>query len=273
MKPRTIFSFMIFLVLSFVLQSAAQFTPEEIAKRPFWEDLLKTGKIISSEDIGEGVTKPKKLLLKKGDAETSAVWKRPGGTDSGMFDKWECEIAAYRMDKLLGLGLVPPTVERKYKMYSGSLQLWTDLPLSEKKMANENISVPADKLENYQKMRAIQRAFDSLIGNSDRTLQNLRYSQDWRLILIDHSRAFWDVYPYANRLLYGKNGIRNKEEFWPLPRAFVEKVRVLNYEMIRKAVEEYLTSSAINAVLVRQKLLLKEIDELIKEKGENAVLY
>jgi hypothetical protein len=93
------------------------------------------------------------------------------------------------------------------------------------------------------------------------------------MILIDHSRAFRDSYPYADGLVYGKNGIRASQEFWPLPRVFIEKVRVLTYEKIQKAVEDYLTGSEINAVLVRQKLLLREIDGLIKEKVEAAVLY
>ena len=273
MNAAAILCSMILFVLSSALAPAGQFLPEELAKRAAWEDFLRTAKIISGEDIGEGVTKPKKLLLRKGEVEASGIWKRPGGTDAGKFDKWECEIAAYRMDKLLGLGMVPPTVERRYKMYAGSLQLWADLPMSEKKMSDEKISVPSDKLDEYRRIRAIQRAFDSLIGNSDRSLQNLRYTPDWRMILIDHSRAFRDSYPYADGLVYGKNGIRASQEFWPLPRVFIEKVRILTYEKIQKAVEDYLTGSEINAVLVRQKLLLREIDGLIKEKVEAAVLY
>jgi hypothetical protein len=253
--------------------SAGQFTADEVAGRTQREDLLKSGKIVRAEDIGEGVTRPKRLLLRKGNEEAWAVWKRPGGTDAGTFDKWECEIAAYRMDKLLGLGLVPPTVERRYKMYPGSLQLWADLPVSEKRMAEEKIAVPPEKQDGHRKIRAVQRAFDSLIGNSDRSLQNLRYTADWRMILIDHSRAFRDSYPYANRLLYGKNGIRTNDDFWPLPRALVEKMRALTYEKIRQALEGYLTSSEIDAVLVRRNLLLREIDELVREKGEGAVLY
>jgi hypothetical protein len=53
----------------------------------------------------------------------------------------------------------------------------------------------------------------------------------------------------------------------------VEKVRALNYERIRNAVEYYLISSEIRAILTRTDLLLKEIDETIKEKGEGEALY
>lgn len=257
----------------FSVITAAQFTPEEIAGRPVWESFLKTAKIVKAEDIGEGVTKPKKLLLSKDGLEAAGVWKRPAALGAELNDRWECEIAAYRLDKLLGLNMVPTTVERRFRMNTGSLQLWVDVPISEKKMAEQKFSAPEDRRIHYEKMRALQRAFDSLIANSDRSLENLRYTADWRMILIDHSRAFRDSDPFVDRLIYGKNGLRAAQVFAPLPRLFVERLRGLGYEKIRATVENYLTSSQIKAMLVRRNLLLKEIDDLIAERGEDAVLY
>jgi hypothetical protein len=268
----SVFFALVILSLSSVL-AAAQFTPEEISRRPVWENFLNTAKIVKAEDIGEGVTKPKKFLLSKDGLEAAAVWKRPAALGAEFNDRWECEIAAYRLDKLLDLQMVPPTVERRYRLNAGSLQLWADVPLSEKNMSEQKISVPEDRRDHYAKMRALQRAFDSLIANSDRSLENLRYTADWRMILIDHSRAFRDSYPFVDRLIYGKNGLRTAQDFFPLPRQFVERMRAISYDAIRSAVEHYLTSSQIKAILVRRDLLLKEIDELIAEKGEAAVLY
>ncbi|MBM3296377.1 MAG: hypothetical protein FJY83_02135 [Candidatus Aminicenantes bacterium] len=253
--------------------AAAQFTPEETARRGEWETFLLKAKIVGSEKIGEGVTKPRKLHLRLGELEGHAVWKRPSGIGAGVTDKWECEIAAYRLDKLLALGMVPPTVERSFRLNAGSLQLWADLPMSELKMHREQISVSPEKAEGVFKARALQRAFDSLIANTDRSLQNIRYTPDWRLILIDHSRAFRDTYPHVERLIYGRNGLSMKTEFAPLPRAFVEALGRLTAEAVRGAVGNCLTSSEIKAVLVRRDALLREIADEITRKGEASVLY
>lgn len=58
-----------------------------------------------------------------------------------------------------------------------------------------------------------------------------------------------------------------------LPRTFVEKLKSLNFEVIKGVVGEYLTDKEINAVLTRRDLILKEIDKRIKKLGEDKVLY
>jgi hypothetical protein len=267
----TIFSFLLFL--GFSTQSIAQFNPEELEERSKWEVFLKKGKVVKKQKMGEGVTKPVRLFLKKDGMEGSGVWKSPSSTDAGLFDKWECEVAAYRLDKLLDLGMVPPTVKRRYRGRKGSFQLYCELPMSEQIRRRDNIPYPPDKKEQIEKMIYLSRAFDSLIANTDRSLQNIRFTPDWRLLLIDHSRAFRTRNSYKEQLMYGKYGKRKPLGFDRLPRKFVEKVRALNYGSIRAAVGPYLTSEEIKAILARKALLLNEIEEMIKERGEDDVLY
>ncbi|MFW6160098.1 MAG: hypothetical protein ACOC57_03045, partial [Acidobacteriota bacterium] len=116
-------------------------------------------------------------------------------------------------------------------------------------------------------------AFDSLIGNEDRTQQNLLYTKDWRTILIDHSRSFRSSKKFTKQLIYGRNGLEGNKPFRRLPRAFVDKIRNLNFDSIKKAVSPYLKDKEIKAILTRQELILAEIDEMIKKKGEEKVLY
>ncbi len=273
MRIRHVIPFFFIALFCAHFQVNAQFTPEELASREKWEEFLKTAEIVGSEDIPEGVTKPIRIFLKKDDVEGSGAWKRVKGIQQGVLEGWQYEIAAYEMDKLLGLNMVPPTVEREIKGEKGSLQFWMDFEMSDLERMEQNIQVPSSKVDNWTKMKYLLRAFDSLIANEDRTQENVRYAKNWRMILIDHSRSFRSSKKYTKNLVNGKKGIKERKLFRMLPRAFVEKIRALNFDNIKKAVGPYLKDKEIDAVLVRKGLLLTEIDEMIKEKGEDSVLY
>jgi hypothetical protein len=137
----------------------------------------------------------------------------------------------------------------------------------------ENIPIPEHKVVDWNKQKYLMRAFDCLIANEDRTQQNIVYLDDWRIILIDHSRSFRSSRKFTNRLVFGKNGILAPKLFLQLPRDFVEKIKALDFEMIKEAVGPYLKDKEIRAILVRKKLLVDEIEEMIREKGEENVLY
>ena len=59
----------------------AQFRPEEIAQREMWENFMRTAEIIKFEPVGEGVTHPWKLTLRRGDVEQPALWDGSAVTD------------------------------------------------------------------------------------------------------------------------------------------------------------------------------------------------
>ena len=257
------------------IMSHAQFTAEEIARREKIEEFLITADISRAEEIGEGVTRPWRLYLKKGNDELSACWKNPKGVQNGHLEGWQYEIAAYRMDKLLGLNMVPPTVERDFEGKKGSLQMWVVTEFSLLEIMERNIPLPDKNPEAtvFNRGKYLARAFDSLIANDDRTQQNVRYTKDWRVILIDHSRSFRSKKKYQKRLLYGKRGSKEKQLFRQLPRIFVEKVKALDFDTIKNAVGSYLTDKEISAILSRRKLLLAEIEDMISDVGQDNVLY
>lgn len=273
MRRKIIFIIFLFLYLTQSYTSSAQLTPEEIAERPKWEEFLKKAEILSSKDIGEGVTKPKRLFLKMGDLEGSGCWKNPKGMQGGYLEGWQYEIAAYEMDKLLELNMVPPTVEKIFNGKKGSLQLWMEDVTNLLDILEQKIQFPKEKIDNYNKTKYLSRAFDSLIANEDRTQENLFYTKDWRLVLIDHSRSFRSSKKFTKQLMCGRSGITGDNPIMQLPRSFVEKIKALNFDNIQKAVGPYLNKKEINAILKRKELLLKEIEEMIKEKGEGNVLY
>jgi len=124
---------------------------EEIAERPSIEEFLATAEIVEAEDIGEGVTKPIRLTLRKDGREERGVWKNPSGMLFGHWDNWKSEIAAYRMDKLLGLNMIPPTVGREYKGKRGSLQFWATVETSLIKIIENKVRIPDEFLDRTER--------------------------------------------------------------------------------------------------------------------------
>jgi len=278
MKPQIVLILALSLLFMSVPAVEAQFTAEEIAQRQYWEDFLKTAEIVRFEDVGEGVTKPVKVYLRKDDVEVKAVWKNPKGMQLGFLEGWQYEIAAYQIDKLLSLDMIPVYVEREFKGKPGAVSLWAESEYNLLKIEEQKIAIPSDARRQVDNKKYLARAFDCLIGNEDRNQQNILYTKDWRTILIDHSRAFRSSKEFTEKLVFGKEGLKKFADGRPilfrrLPRSFVEKVKALDEKTIKEAVGPYLTEDEINAILKRKMLLLAEIDGMIKEQGEDAVLY
>jgi len=278
MKNKTWTAVIFTCLLSAGILALAQFKPEEIGQREQWEDFLLTAEIVKSEPIGEGVTAPQKLYLKKGDVERKAAWKNPSGKPDGVYDNWKFEIAAYRLDKLIGLNAVPPVVEREFQRKKGCLSLWAESKTSLLKMMEAGESIPQEALEKTDQMKYITRLWDCLIANADRTQQNILFTDDWRTILIDHSRAFQSDKKFVRQLVLGANGIFKFEDGRPMlfrrvPRALVEKIKGLTAAAIKQAVGPYLTDREIEGIVSRVPLIMKEIEDMIKQNGENSVLY
>jgi len=93
------------------------------------------------------------------------------------------------------------------------------------------------------------------------------------LILIDHSRTFRYSKKFTKNLIFTQNHREGPKLMKELPRAFVEKIKTLDYDLIKTIVGEYLSDKQIKAVLLRKKLIQEEINRLINEFGEKKVLY
>ena len=107
----------------------------------------------------------------------------------------------------------------------------------------------------------VVRVFDQLIYNTDRTLQNLMIDPDWRIWMIDHTRAF--------RLYLT---LKEKKDLVKCDRALLAKLRTLNTEML-KPLKPYVTDGEIKGLLGRRDKIVKFFDDEVKAKGEGAVLY
>jgi len=276
MKEKLIIFIFLFLSVGLFIQSFAQFTPEELNERAKWEKFLQEAKIISfSKDFDkrEAVTEPWTLVLEKDGISRRALWKNPEGRFKGVLDSWKCEIAAYRLDKLLELNMVPPTVEKRFQGNKGSCMFMLENVINLRTKQEEKIKTPSYRIVPLNKATYLQRAWDNLIANVDRNIGDILYPEDWRMILIDHSRAFRSSKKYTKTLIFDEKYKGGPKLMKKLPKAFVEKLKSLNLKLIREAVGEYLTDKEIEAVLMRRDLLISWLEKRIKKLGEGEVLY
>jgi hypothetical protein len=99
------------------------------------------------------------------------------------------ELAAWRLDRALGLGLVPATVAREVQGRRGILQARPGRWVSQADV--EAQSMRASGWCALAPQFELMYAFDALIGNEGRTRERILYDvSDWMLQLTGHDRAF-----------------------------------------------------------------------------------
>jgi hypothetical protein len=255
----------------------AQLTDAEQAAYDKWEDFLKTAKVVDQEQLTGplAVTNPWVLTLEKDGARHKAVWKDIFGERIGGFkETWKGEIAAYRLSRALGLNMVPPTVEREFHGSRGSCQIWVDAWNTLETIIKKKLNPPGIKAMYFARELCLQRAFDNLIYNVDRHQRNYLMMEDWRMILIDHSRSFGTSKKAKTDLIYDEKYKEGPQFIMEsLPRTFVEALKALTAESVRTSVGDYLTDDEIAATLARRDLIIAWLDKRIAQVGETKVLY
>jgi hypothetical protein len=215
--------------------------------------MLRTAEIAKVERIPIGVTRPRCAWVEAGLPFKRMAWKplKPGKYQ-GFYESYQSEIAAYELDKFLGLGMVPPTVERRIDGEVGSAQLWVE---NVKRWDAKNpVRGPDDRASARQSVRL--KMFDQLIGNIDRNQGNLLYDAEFHYILIDHSRAFREVVDlnqYAKPLFVDP-------VLW-------DKMQALTLETLQPAIGKWVSKGMLYAMLDRRNRMKREIDKLLKERG------
>lgn len=236
------------------------------------EEFLRRARITRIRAVGTGVTGPRRATLERDGMVQDAAFKdidfmRPGVTqlDDGtvvfnMQDNWRFEVAAYRIDRMIGLGLVPATVEREYRGIPGSLQWWVESEQTEAERLRNNVRPP--DAEQWERQQLKMRLFDNLLFNWDRHGNNILVTKDFELRLIDHSRAF---------LAYDQ--LRREHELTRFSRSLLDGIERLTREDLRREVGRYIEGSKIDALLARRDRILGLAQTRIQEHGEAAVLY
>lgn len=240
---------------------------------PESEAYLTRARVIDMKPLPVGVSNPKQAALTDGTTTARAVWKtidvyrpvqyfRDGGPpEIGFSDSYKHEIAAYELDKLLGLGLVPVTVERRIHGEKGSLQLWIEETITEADRLERELQPP--DLEQWNRQMFNVRLFHQLSYNTDfNNVRNLLVDKEFRIYAIDHSRAF-----RVGEELLAEADLKR------FSRSALARLRELDEPILKEKLGRWLTRKARKALLERRDRIVERADRLVAERGEEAVLY
>jgi hypothetical protein len=143
--------------------------------------LLETGEIVSQSE--DRANRRSLVEVSDGTLTVSAIFNERQG--KGFFP----DVAAYRLDRLLDLDMVPVTALRTIGKDEGSLQFLPDNTSDEawRSDSGRGSSARCDLPRQW----AAMYVFDVLIYNEGRSLQRMLYDpSQWSLMLIEHERAF-----------------------------------------------------------------------------------
>jgi hypothetical protein len=226
------------------------------------EAFLRTAPVITvSKQEGSGRANAWKVFLDNGQTASKAFFKYVDRRRPRPFpSSYRYELAAYALDKLLGTGLMPPTVERAIDGMPGSLQTFCEGVITEAVRKRRAIA-PSD-------VTMLQQTFATIA-----ILENLTYcprdendilirTSDWKVWRIDYSEAF-----EPEAALIPDSIVTH------CPRAVFGKLREVPDSEYRAKLGDCLNDEEIEALLARKRLIVDKLEALIKDKGEAAVLF
>jgi len=236
-------------------------------------EMMRSAGVVSREKVGRGVAGVEKLVLESGDVQYHAAFRSvdltarktaPRGIekptkkyrDAAIF-----ESAAYELSEVLGIGRVPPVVERSIDGQNGTVQIWMEGIRPEVVLIQTGQLRPPDAVR-WMQQKQIMWLFDNLIANSDRNQGNLLIDRSWNIWFIDHTRAF----KRSSKLIYLDKLTGCERNLW-------NSLRAIDDETLRQRLRPFLESQEISRLLTRRRTLIRYIQSMIKKKGEGQVLF
>lgn len=240
------------------------------------ERFLAEAEIVESSALGIGITLPRKLVLQGDGFRAHAVFKdvddrrhkvteRINGRNHFSLDwrDWHgYDVAAYVVDRLLGLDRTPPAVFRRVRGDSGTIRIWLEGTVTENERASELKVSPPDP-GRWTQQRSMMQVFDDLVANRDSNLGNLLIDPNWRAWFIDCTRCFGNtkaIYFPLDKISYCERGM------W-------QGLVNLDPSEAEKRLSPILGKKEIKAFLARRDMIVRHFQNLIDEHGEDKVLF
>jgi hypothetical protein len=178
-------------------------------------------------------------------------------------DSYRYNIAAYRLSLLLGLDNVPMSVEREIDGKPAAVTWWIDdVAMEEGDRLERKVNKYGPNTLRTVSQLQVMRVFDELIQNRDRNRGNVVWTTDWKMWMIDHTRAF--------RL---SKDLLKPEEFERCERTMFQKMSELTAAQLTEVMGRVLTRREIDAILARRDRIVQVFKEKIARSREEAVLF
>lgn len=224
------------------------------------ETFLTLAEVTTSRDLGRGSTRPRLLELEMDGRKHRGVFKNVsvegGSSPDGFTDKFQHEVAAYRLDRRLGLNVVPVSVLRSLDGEPGSVQAYVEDAVDQESAAAYELSF-FDR-EWVKDKIAEGVVFDALIGNPDRGADDILCTvNEDELYLIDHSKAF----------------TTSPEIGWEEGRTvsidpeLIGALEGLDETSLKEDLGDLISEQQIEAILARRDLILAHVTPTISEAG------
>ena len=253
------------LVIGLILvHPLARTVPAQTAGVENWtdaqiEEFLSKAKVTKTKGAGKGVTNSTRATLSDGvvthEAHIQQVDERKQtgpaaqGAELNFRDSWAYNVAAYRLDRLIGLKLVPVSVSRDYRSKPAAFTWWVDdVMMEEGDRLKKNIQPPSPA--KWNEYMQLIRIFDALIYNVDRNMGNLLITKDWNVWAIDHTRAF--------RL---HKELKNPASITRCDKAVYEGLKQLDKAKLKDSMSDFLSEWERDAILARRDAIVAILDK------------
>jgi hypothetical protein len=224
------------------------------------EDFMRNAPVVTIETLETGITNPKRVTQSRDGLNNDAIFKYDD-TDRGLqsrsfynpsrhnqSDRYVYDVAAYKLDRMLDLQMVPTAVIAKVEGDEGTLSDWVENAINERDRLEQEVPF-GGFCKQYEQYR-LRFVFDVLIHNDDRNLTNIVWTKNnFMLNFIDHSLAFRATKRRPKQ--YAKVDL----EVSDLLRS---RLLSLDEESLNRELQPYLHPRQIEGILARRDLILKQ---------------
>lgn len=224
------------------------------------EDFMRTAPIVKIKKLDTGVTNPKRVTQERDGITNDAVFKyedtHPGLQSKEKYvarrfndsDRYAYDVAAYKLDRMLGWEMVPTAVITEVEGDEGALSDWVENAINERDRLEQELPFTG-YCKQYEQYR-MRFVFDILIYNDDRNLTNILWTKDdYMMKFIDHSLAFRST---------DKRPKQYRKVTLEVSDLLRSRLQSLDKGGLSQELSPYLHERQIEGILARRDLILKD---------------